>query len=83
MKIPPQAHSFILVLTFSSLAIKRGLPPFHSCLPEVTRGVPLHTGFALLTGQKVAPPAILCQTYKLININLIILSAILSVFIGA
>nr|UFR83218.1 NADH dehydrogenase subunit 2 [Chionomys gud] len=79
----PETDSTIMMMTFISLAIKLGLAPFHSWLPEVTQGIKLNMGLILLTWQKVAPLSILFQFYELINPNLLILSAITSVLIGA
>nr|UZC29629.1 NADH dehydrogenase subunit 2 [Microtus richardsoni] len=79
----PDTHNIIMTMTFISLAIKLGLAPFHSWLPEVTQGIKLNVGIILLTWQKVAPLSILSQFYELMNHNLLILSAIVSVLIGA
>nr|UZC29863.1 NADH dehydrogenase subunit 2 [Microtus richardsoni] len=79
----PDTHNIIMTMTFISLAIKLGLAPFHSWLPEVTQGIKLNVGIILLTWQKVAPLSILSQFYELMNHNLLILSAIISVLIGA
>nr|UFR83270.1 NADH dehydrogenase subunit 2 [Microtus socialis] len=79
----PETNSTIMVITFTSLAIKLGLAPFHSWLPEVTQGIKLNVGLVLLTWQKIAPLAILSQFYELMNPYLLILSAIISVMVGA
>nr|YP_010902240.1 NADH dehydrogenase subunit 2 [Alexandromys limnophilus]QYK91915.1 NADH dehydrogenase subunit 2 [Alexandromys limnophilus] len=79
----PETNSTIMMTTFISLAIKLGLAPFHSWLPEVTQGVKLNVGLILLTWQKIAPLSILFQFYTLVNPTLLILSAITSVLIGA
>nr|UZC29811.1 NADH dehydrogenase subunit 2 [Microtus richardsoni] len=79
----PDTYDIIMTMTFISLAIKLGLAPFHSWLPEVTQGIKLNVGIILLTWQKVAPLSILSQFYELMNHNLLILSAIISVLIGA
>nr|YP_009873673.1 NADH dehydrogenase subunit 2 [Microtus richardsoni]QJE70755.1 NADH dehydrogenase subunit 2 [Microtus richardsoni]UZC29798.1 NADH dehydrogenase subunit 2 [Microtus richardsoni] len=79
----PDTYNIIMTMTFISLAIKLGLAPFHSWLPEVTQGIKLNVGIILLTWQKVAPLSILSQFYELMNHNLLILSAIISVLIGA
>nr|UUC05180.1 NADH dehydrogenase subunit 2 [Chionomys roberti] len=79
----PETNNIIMTMTFISLAMKLGLAPFHSWLPEVTQGIKLNTGLILLTWQKVAPLSILFQFHELINPNLLILSAIISVLIGA
>nr|QYK91811.1 NADH dehydrogenase subunit 2 [Neodon sikimensis]QYK92214.1 NADH dehydrogenase subunit 2 [Neodon sikimensis] len=79
----PETNDIIMTMTFTSLAIKLGLAPFHSWLPEVTQGIKLNVGLILLTWQKIAPLSILLQFYELMNHNLLILSAIISVLIGA
>nr|UFR83296.1 NADH dehydrogenase subunit 2 [Chionomys nivalis] len=79
----PETNNIIMTMTFISLAVKLGLAPFHSWLPEVTQGIKLSTGLVLLTWQKIAPLSILFQFHELINPNLLILSAIISVLIGA
>nr|YP_009161646.1 NADH dehydrogenase subunit 2 [Meriones meridianus]AKS10921.1 NADH dehydrogenase subunit 2 [Meriones meridianus] len=78
-----QTSDLIIALTTISMAMKLGLAPFHSWLPEVTQGIPLHAGLLILTWQKIAPLSILFQTYELVNIKLTTLMAISSVIIGA
>nr|UFR83283.1 NADH dehydrogenase subunit 2 [Microtus daghestanicus] len=79
----PETNNTIMTITFISLAIKLGLAPFHSWLPEVTQGIKLNVGLILLTWQKIAPLSILLQYYELMNPSLLTLSAITSVLIGA
>nr|UFR83348.1 NADH dehydrogenase subunit 2 [Microtus cabrerae] len=79
----PETNSTIMTISFISLAIKLGLAPFHSWLPEVTQGIKLNVGLILLTWQKIAPLSILHQFHELIDHNLLVLSAIASVLIGA
>nr|QYK91928.1 NADH dehydrogenase subunit 2 [Neodon sp. bo BGI-2019]QYK92136.1 NADH dehydrogenase subunit 2 [Neodon sp. bo BGI-2019] len=79
----PETNSIIMAMTFISLAIKLGLAPFHSWLPEVAQGIKLKVGLLLLTWQKIAPLSIMLQFYELLNPNLLISSAIVSVLIGA
>lgn len=79
----PETSNFIITMTFISLAIKLGLAPFHSWLPEVTQGIELKVGLILLTWQKIAPLSILSQFYELIDSKILISSAIASVLIGA
>ncbi|YP_009316437.1 NADH dehydrogenase subunit 2 (mitochondrion) [Phodopus roborovskii] len=81
--INSQSDNTIITLMFISLAIKLGLAPLHSWLPEVTQGIPLKTSIILLTWQKLAPMAILFQTYELMNTYLLTTSALISVLIGA
>nr|UZH93535.1 NADH dehydrogenase subunit 2 [Neotoma mexicana] len=79
----PQTNTHIITLTFISLAMKLGLAPFHSWLPEVTQGISIQTGLVLLTWQKIAPLSILLQIYELTDPNILMTSAILSILIGA
>nr|QJF47645.1 NADH dehydrogenase subunit 2 [Microtus subterraneus] len=79
----PETNNTIMTISFISLAIKLGLAPFHSWLPEVTQGIKLNVGLILLTWQKIAPLSILIQFYELMNPNMLTLSAIASVLIGA
>nr|UFR83127.1 NADH dehydrogenase subunit 2 [Arvicola amphibius] len=79
----PETSNTITTMTFISLAIKLGLAPFHSWLPEVTQGVKLKVGLILLTWQKIAPLSILFQTYHMMNPKMLITAAIISVLIGA
>nr|DAD54460.1 TPA_asm: NADH dehydrogenase subunit 2 [Peromyscus leucopus] len=81
--LQPQTNNQIIMLMFISLAIKMGLAPFHSWLPEVTQGIPMQTGMILLTWQKLAPMSILFQMYEMTNPIILMTSAILSVLIGA
>nr|QYK92188.1 NADH dehydrogenase subunit 2 [Neodon irene] len=78
----PETDNIIMAMTFTSLAIKLGLAPFHSWLPEVTQGIKLNVGLVLLTWQKIAPLSIMLQFYELIDPYLLILSAIISVLVG-
>nr|YP_010973879.1 NADH dehydrogenase subunit 2 [Peromyscus hooperi]WNR56242.1 NADH dehydrogenase subunit 2 [Peromyscus hooperi] len=81
--LQPQTNNHIITLMFISLAMKMGLAPFHSWLPEVTQGISIQTGMILLTWQKIAPMSILYQTHEMLNPTILMLSATLSVLIGA
>nr|BAI77366.1 NADH dehydrogenase subunit 2 [Malthopsis jordani] len=48
-----------------ALALKVGLAPFHTWLPEVLQGLDLTTGLILSTWQKLAPFALLFQIHPL------------------
>nr|NP_008752.1 NADH dehydrogenase subunit 2 [Cavia porcellus]AJE26518.1 NADH dehydrogenase subunit 2 [Cavia porcellus]QIQ22933.1 NADH dehydrogenase subunit 2 [Cavia porcellus]CAB51819.1 NADH dehydrogenase subunit 2 [Cavia porcellus] len=74
-----QMASFMLTI---SLMMKLGLAPFHFWVPEVLQGIPLLPGLILLTWQKMAPLAILFQSFSTINKPLMLTSAILSVLLG-
>ncbi|YP_009756925.1 NADH dehydrogenase subunit 2 (mitochondrion) [Peromyscus eremicus] len=81
--LQPQTNNHIITLMFISLAMKMGIAPFHSWLPEVTQGIPIQIGMILLTWQKMAPMSILFQIYEMTNPTILMMSAILSVLIGA
>ncbi|YP_009092008.1 NADH dehydrogenase subunit 2 (mitochondrion) [Mus caroli] len=78
-----QTSSLILNMSLMALSMKLGLAPFHFWLPEVTQGIPLHTGLILLTWQKIAPLSILIQIFHLLDSTIILLMAISSIFLGA
>nr|YP_009870320.1 NADH dehydrogenase subunit 2 [Maxomys whiteheadi]QKJ82501.1 NADH dehydrogenase subunit 2 [Maxomys whiteheadi] len=78
-----QTNNILLNMTLISLSIKLGLAPFHYWLPEVTQGIPMHTGLLLLTWQKIAPLSILFQIYHLLNPTITAILAITSIFMGA
>nr|YP_010029186.1 NADH dehydrogenase subunit 2 [Thamnomys kempi]QOU10158.1 NADH dehydrogenase subunit 2 [Thamnomys kempi] len=78
-----QTNSILLHMTLISLSMKLGLAPFHYWLPEVTQGIPMHTGLILLTWQKIAPLSIMFQIFQLLNPTIILTLAISSIFVGA
>lgn len=65
-----------------AMAIKLGLSPFHFWVPEVTQGIPLSSGLILLTWQKLAPLSVLYITTPLMDLNFLIILALLSIAIG-
>nr|AIW64065.1 NADH dehydrogenase subunit 2 [Microcebus rufus] len=71
--------SFTMII---ALTMKLGMAPFHFWVPEVTQGVSLMTGMLLLTWQKLAPISIMIQMFPLINLNILMLIALLSVLTG-
>nr|YP_009109993.1 NADH dehydrogenase subunit 2 [Wiedomys cerradensis]AIR76235.1 NADH dehydrogenase subunit 2 [Wiedomys cerradensis] len=81
--IQPQTNYFITLTMFISLAMKLGLAPFHSWLPEVTQGIQLNIGLLLLTWQKLAPLSMLYQIYEYLDHSILMMSAMISIFIGA
>nr|YP_010172300.1 NADH dehydrogenase subunit 2 [Zyzomys argurus]QSH39866.1 NADH dehydrogenase subunit 2 [Zyzomys argurus] len=78
-----QTNNMLFSLMLISLSMKLGLAPFHYWLPEVTQGIPLHTGLIILTWQKIAPLSILIQIYQFLNTTMVLTLAILSIFMGA
>nr|YP_161196.1 NADH dehydrogenase subunit 2 [Tarsipes rostratus]CAG26369.1 NADH dehydrogenase subunit 2 [Tarsipes rostratus] len=65
-----------------ALATKLGLAPFHFWVPEVAQGIPLFSGMILLTWQKIAPTSIMYQISPTLNMNILILLAIMSTLLG-
>nr|YP_010957161.1 NADH dehydrogenase subunit 2 [Serranus notospilus]WMY90449.1 NADH dehydrogenase subunit 2 [Serranus notospilus] len=61
--IDQMAHPFPTTLIILALALKIGLAPFHSWLPEVLQGLDLTTGMILSTWQKLAPFCLLLQLH--------------------
>nr|YP_009685817.1 NADH dehydrogenase subunit 2 [Pronothobranchius seymouri]QDU91793.1 NADH dehydrogenase subunit 2 [Pronothobranchius seymouri] len=54
-------HPLPLTLITAALALKLGLAPMHSWLPDVMQGLTLNTGLILATWQKLAPLSLLIQ----------------------
>nr|YP_010574421.1 NADH dehydrogenase subunit 2 [Dipodomys merriami]UZH94515.1 NADH dehydrogenase subunit 2 [Dipodomys merriami] len=77
---PPNTLTSITLLI--ALAMKLGLAPFHLWVPEVTQGIPLLSGLALLTWQKLAPISILYQLSPYMEKNLVMCMATLSILLG-
>nr|YP_009228270.1 NADH dehydrogenase subunit 2 [Pipistrellus coromandra]AKL78831.1 NADH dehydrogenase subunit 2 [Pipistrellus coromandra] len=76
--INPMASTMLTM----ALAMKLGLSPFHFWVPEVTQGIPLSSGLILLTWQKLAPLSILYMMSPMMNLNLLMFMALLSIAIG-
>nr|QQV69620.1 NADH dehydrogenase subunit 2 [Dibranchus sp. YXL-2021] len=64
-----------------ALALKLGLAPFHTWLPEVLQGLDLTTGLILSTWQKLAPFALLFQIHPL-HPGLVTLLGLTSTLVG-
>nr|YP_009554433.1 NADH dehydrogenase subunit 2 [Chaetodon octofasciatus]AZT79339.1 NADH dehydrogenase subunit 2 [Chaetodon octofasciatus] len=75
------SHPFPATLLTLALALKIGLAPFHTWLPEVLQGLDLTTGLILSTWQKLAPFALLIQI-QFINPSLLMLLGLLSILVG-
>nr|AFN88552.1 NADH dehydrogenase subunit 2 [Etheostoma baileyi] len=69
--IQQMAHPLPITLVTLALALKIGLAPVHSWLPEVLQGLDLTTGLILSTWQKLAPFALLLQVQPANSIILI------------
>nr|AAT02693.1 NADH dehydrogenase subunit 2 [Pomoxis annularis] len=74
-------HPFPTTLITLALALKIGLAPVHSWLPEVLQGLDLTTGLILSTWQKLAPFALLLQIYPT-NSTLLIVLGLTSTLVG-
>nr|YP_008593809.1 NADH dehydrogenase subunit 2 [Paracirrhites arcatus]BAN83231.1 NADH dehydrogenase subunit 2 [Paracirrhites arcatus] len=59
--IQQMSHPLPTMMITLALALKLGLAPVHSWLPEVLQGLDLTTGLILSTWQKLAPFALLLQ----------------------
>nr|ABO14025.1 NADH dehydrogenase subunit 2 [Brachyrhaphis terrabensis] len=74
-------HPLTSTLIILALAMKVGLAPLHSWMPEVMQGLSLLTGLILSTWQKLAP---LCLIYQIQpnNSNIFIALGLLSIIVG-
>nr|YP_008593180.1 NADH dehydrogenase subunit 2 [Johnius belangerii]AGU46535.1 NADH dehydrogenase subunit 2 [Johnius belangerii] len=70
----------VILLTLA-LALKVGLAPLHTWLPEVLQGLDLTTGLILSTWQKLAPFALFIQIASYNSILLLVLG-LLSMLVG-
>nr|BBM34774.1 NADH dehydrogenase subunit 2 [Parapterois heterura] len=74
-------HPLPTTMITIALALKVGLAPLHSWLPDVLQGLDLTTGLILSTWQKLAPFALLLQTSST-NANLLVALGLLSTLLG-
>nr|BAJ21720.1 NADH dehydrogenase subunit 2 [Anabas testudineus] len=79
--IQQAVHPLPATMVMLGLALKIGLAPMHSWLPEVLQGLNLTTGLILSTWQKLAPFALLLQL-QTTNTNLLITLGLASTLIG-
>nr|BBH36379.1 NADH dehydrogenase subunit 2 [Betta apollon] len=79
--IQQMTHPIPSTMVMMALALKIGLAPMHSWLPEVLQGLDLSTGLILSTWQKLAPFALLIQIQPN-NPALLIILGLLSTLIG-
>nr|YP_009685505.1 NADH dehydrogenase subunit 2 [Pachypanchax playfairii]QDS02597.1 NADH dehydrogenase subunit 2 [Pachypanchax playfairii] len=80
-EIQQMSHPLPCTLLILALALKIGLAPLHTWLPEVLQGLNLNTGLILSTWQKLAPFSIIVQLNTPYSPTLIILG-ITSTLIG-
>nr|BDA81429.1 NADH dehydrogenase subunit 2 [Rhinogobius sp. MO] len=74
-------HPAPTTMIIAALALKLGLAPLHTWLPEVLQGLTLTTGLVLSTWQKLAPFILLLQI-PTANQELLILLGITSTLVG-
>nr|YP_002154544.1 NADH dehydrogenase subunit 2 [Aplocheilus panchax]BAG69247.1 NADH dehydrogenase subunit 2 [Aplocheilus panchax] len=74
-------HPFPITIIILALALKIGLAPLHTWLPEVLQGLNLTTGLILSTWQKLAPFSLMLQI-NLNNSSILIILGLLSTLIG-
>nr|YP_010960419.1 NADH dehydrogenase subunit 2 [Caulolatilus cyanops]WNH37783.1 NADH dehydrogenase subunit 2 [Caulolatilus cyanops] len=60
-EIQQMSHPLPITMITAALALKIGLAPLHSWMPEVLQGLDLTTGLVMSTWQKLAPFALLLQ----------------------
>nr|YP_009688035.1 NADH dehydrogenase subunit 2 [Arnoglossus tenuis]AKA95090.1 NADH dehydrogenase subunit 2 [Arnoglossus tenuis] len=75
-------HPLPLALALTAIALKIGLAPVHSWLPEVLQGLDLTTGLVLSTWQKLAPFALLLQLQTSYSAYPLLIMGILSTLVG-
>nr|AHA81834.1 NADH dehydrogenase subunit 2 [Etheostoma spectabile pulchellum] len=79
--IQQMSHPLPITLVTLALALKIGLAPVHSWLPEVLQGLDLVTGLVLSTWQKLAPFALLLQLQPA-NSTILIALGLASTLVG-
>nr|AHA81830.1 NADH dehydrogenase subunit 2 [Etheostoma spectabile pulchellum] len=79
--IQQMSHPLPITLITLALALKIGLAPVHSWLPEVLQGLDLVTGLILSTWQKLAPFALLLQLQPA-NSTILIALGLASTLVG-
>nr|YP_009116512.1 NADH dehydrogenase subunit 2 [Lagocephalus suezensis]AJD83419.1 NADH dehydrogenase subunit 2 [Lagocephalus suezensis] len=80
-EIQQMSHPLPSTMIVMALALKIGLAPLHTWLPEVLQGLDLTTGLILSTWQKLAPFALLLQLQPN-NSPLLIVLGVLSMLVG-
>nr|YP_008758121.1 NADH dehydrogenase subunit 2 [Channa marulius]AGW99134.1 NADH dehydrogenase subunit 2 [Channa marulius]BAE96261.1 NADH dehydrogenase subunit 2 [Channa marulius]BAO99255.1 NADH dehydrogenase subunit 2 [Channa marulius]BCD33139.1 NADH dehydrogenase subunit 2 [Channa ara] len=75
------SHPLPTTMVLLALALKIGLAPMHSWLPEVLQGLDLTTGLILSTWQKLAPFALLLQMQPN-NTTMMVILGLTSTLIG-
>nr|YP_002586817.1 NADH dehydrogenase subunit 2 [Barbourisia rufa]BAH15195.1 NADH dehydrogenase subunit 2 [Barbourisia rufa] len=80
-EIQQMSHPLPMTMITLALALKLGLAPTHSWLPEVLQGLDLTTGLILSTWQKLAPFALMLQIQPT-NHTIMIVLGLLSTLVG-
>nr|YP_004347837.1 NADH dehydrogenase subunit 2 [Tetraodon miurus]BAK09848.1 NADH dehydrogenase subunit 2 [Tetraodon miurus] len=80
-ELQQMTHPIPSTMIIIAIALKIGLAPLHTWLPEVMQGLDLATGLILSTWQKLAPFALLLQLQPN-NPTLLITLGVLSTLIG-
>nr|YP_010379906.1 NADH dehydrogenase subunit 2 [Ostracion whitleyi]UDF87715.1 NADH dehydrogenase subunit 2 [Ostracion whitleyi]WNH17669.1 NADH dehydrogenase subunit 2 [Ostracion whitleyi] len=80
-EIQQMSHPLPITMITIALALKIGLAPLHSWLPEVLQGLDLTTGLILSTWQKLAPFALLLQLQPT-NSTILIILGLASTLVG-
>nr|YP_003457071.1 NADH dehydrogenase subunit 2 [Bufoceratias thele]BAI77145.1 NADH dehydrogenase subunit 2 [Bufoceratias thele] len=79
--IQQMSHPLPTTMIIIALALKIGLAPLHSWLPEVLQGLDLTTGLILSTWQKLAPFALILQLQST-NPTILVLLGLTSTMVG-
>uniref|UniRef100_UPI0030FE301F NADH dehydrogenase subunit 2 n=1 Tax=Lopholatilus villarii TaxID=458580 RepID=UPI0030FE301F len=72
-EIQQMTHPLPMAMIIAALALKIGLAPFHSWMPDVLQGLDFTTGLIMTTWQKLAPFALLAQLQPIDTTVLLVL----------
>nr|QEN17723.1 NADH dehydrogenase subunit 2 [Nothobranchius thierryi] len=78
-EISQNTYPLSLTIITIALALKMGLAPMHSWLPDIMQGLSFYAGLILATWQKLAPFSLLLQSN---NSSMTIFLGLLSVMVG-